>query len=174
MQLQQRVAEEMQRQQTFDESRKQDVQRIHNVTMSLLVWMSEQLNATKEDLETGDALVLDVNVYTEGVSNFRPTQFDTGKNTLLEERGRAVISIRLPNDEHRILHSLQLLVCAEVQYTLGLNIAAIWANPETQQWQSYLYSLNAANTCRRTLTRRQDTSTASRSNMECRTPCRST
>ena len=78
--------------------------------------MADQLETTKVSLEAGDALAVRVNFDYRG--DMRPVQIDTGNDTLLEERGRATISIRLPNDKRRTMYSLQLLVCSEIRYNL--------------------------------------------------------
>jgi hypothetical protein len=115
-QLQQRVVEEMQRQESFDKVRQEDITRIAAVTTSVVEWIADQLETTKVSLEAGGALAVRVSLDDRGA--MRPIQIDTGNNTLLEERGRATISIRLLNDKRRTVYSLQLLVCGEIRYNL--------------------------------------------------------
>ncbi len=118
VQLQQRIAEGMQRQESFDKGRQEDIARIAAVTASVIEWMVQKLEAAKVSLETGGALTVRVSVDDRGV--MRPTQIDTGNDTLLEERTRATISVRLLSDQRRTTYSLQLLVCAEIRHNLGV------------------------------------------------------
>jgi serine/threonine protein kinase len=114
--LQKRMAEEMERQETFETVREGELKRIASVKSSILAWMADQLEATKVQLEAGDKLV--VRVVPDEQNANRPVQVDTGNDTLLEERASAAISVRLPNDARRATYTLRLIVCAELRYTL--------------------------------------------------------
>jgi hypothetical protein len=57
-------------------------------------------------------VALEVNV-SVGVSGIQPrVKVDTGNDTLLEERERATIFVRLRTDPRRVTYALELLVCA--------------------------------------------------------------
>jgi hypothetical protein len=116
-QLQRRIADDMQSQDLFEQVRQEDIARIAAVATSVVEWVAQQLEATKVTLETGGMLAVDVNLGPSGAT--RTVQIDTGNNTLLEERARATIAIRLPRDPKWTVYSLQLLVCAEVNYNMG-------------------------------------------------------
>jgi hypothetical protein len=114
--LQKRIAEEMQRKATFDETRAQDIERIQNVSASVSAWLFAQLEATRAQITAGDVLIAAAEANERTTE--RPLQVDTGNHTLLEERAYAALKVRLPNDSSRRTYELRLVVCAEVQHTV--------------------------------------------------------
>jgi serine/threonine protein kinase len=113
--LQQRMAEELQRQANFETTRDGEIKRIASVTSSVIGWITAQLEATQAQIAAGG--VLDVRVGVRAM-NAMPLKVDTGNDTLLEERNAVGISIRLPHDARRVTYAVQFYVCSEVQHTL--------------------------------------------------------
>ncbi len=113
--LQKRTAEQILHQETFEAVREGEIKRIDSVTSSIVAWISDQLEATKTQLEAGNALI--VHVTQNGQSDL-PVKVDTGNDTLLEEKGSAGLSVRIPTDPRRTTYRIRLIVCAEVRHTL--------------------------------------------------------
>jgi hypothetical protein len=109
--LQKRMAEEMERNAAFDETRAQDIKRIQAVSASVSEWLFKQLEATCALIAAGNVLVADAKPNDDAPSRLK---IDTGDNILLQPEANSTLNVRLPNGSRRNTYTLRLIVCAEV------------------------------------------------------------
>jgi serine/threonine protein kinase len=109
--LQKRMAEEMERNAAFDETRAQDIKRIQAFSASVSEWLFKQLEATCALIAAGNVLVADAKPNDDAPSRLK---IDTGDNILLQPEANSTLNVRLPNGSRRNTYTLRLIVCAEV------------------------------------------------------------
>ena len=117
MQLQQRIAGELERKTSAEAVRRNEQDLINAVAMSATSWLAQQLEAQRSALSAGDTIVVDV--YVNEPKNRRQLTVDTTNDTLLQEHDVVSIFIRPMTNKGYIAHILNFYVCSEINHKLA-------------------------------------------------------
>jgi serine/threonine protein kinase len=125
--MQQRIANDLQRKADAEVVRKSEQELANTVCISASEWLAQQMEAQKQLLAAGDAIVVDV--YVNEPKNRRQLLVDTGSGTLLQENDIVSLLMRPRTNKGYLVHILHLYVCSEINHKLTFEDAAYLGKP---------------------------------------------